>query len=183
MMINRQFVVNPDESTITDLFAEAGSSVVKLEPRIMKLLLMLIEAEGRLVTRGEIISQVWDNYGGADEGLNQAISFLRKTLNDRDKTLIKTIPTKGYMLVAEKSKEKEVATHSVKPVLNKAVYIAGLAVLITMLFFLPRFFSKNPSGPVEPPGTVIDTGHPSEERREQELKKGTGGGRDSVLDR
>jgi hypothetical protein len=58
----------------------------------------LVSNNGRLVTRGVFIQKVWNNYGGADEGLSQGISFLRKILMDSGKKVISTIPKSGYML-------------------------------------------------------------------------------------
>lgn len=91
--INNRFVVNRDRSEITDL--QNGKSV-RLEPRLLKLLGMLTDHPGELVSRERIIKDIWDDYPGAGDGLHQAISFLRKQLGDDDKTIIKTLPKAGY---------------------------------------------------------------------------------------
>jgi DNA-binding winged helix-turn-helix (wHTH) protein len=51
-----------------------------------------------LINRGYLKAKVWNNYGNADEALNQAISYLRKVLADDAKTMIETVPKKGYIL-------------------------------------------------------------------------------------
>lgn len=67
----------------------------------MKLLCLLVENRGQLVSRDRIIEDIWNGYGGGDEGLTQAISSLRKILNDKDKQVIETVPKSGYIFRGE----------------------------------------------------------------------------------
>ncbi|HZY40212.1 MAG TPA: winged helix-turn-helix domain-containing protein, partial [Mucilaginibacter sp.] len=85
--INDEFAVIPLSNQV--------SNNVKLEPRLMKLLCLLVSNRGCLVCREEIIEKIWNGYGGGDDGLTQAISFLRKILNDTDKKIIETVPKGG----------------------------------------------------------------------------------------
>ncbi|MBV7268698.1 winged helix-turn-helix domain-containing protein [Winogradskyella luteola] len=78
--------------------ANKKSDIIKIEDRVAKVLEILIKKSPNLVTRKELIEKVWQNYGGADDALNQAISNLRKLLNDDDKNNreIETVVKKGY---------------------------------------------------------------------------------------
>lgn len=96
-VLNNRFLVNP---VINNLSDKKTGKDVRLEPRLMNVLCFLAVNAGQLVSREQLIKEVWNNYGGADEGLNQAISFLRKLLDDPNKKIIETIPTKGYLLNA-----------------------------------------------------------------------------------
>jgi DNA-binding winged helix-turn-helix (wHTH) protein len=87
--INQDYTIYPDANTV--------GNTVKLEPRLMKLLCLLAANPGVLVTREKIVEKIWNGYGGGDEGLTQAISYLRKVLNDNDKVLIETVPKGGYI--------------------------------------------------------------------------------------
>jgi DNA-binding winged helix-turn-helix (wHTH) protein len=87
--INQDYTVYPDTNTV--------GNTVKLEPRLMKLLCLLAEDPGVLVTREKIVEKIWNGYGGGDEGLTQAISHLRKVLNDNDKAIIDTVSKGGYI--------------------------------------------------------------------------------------
>ena len=98
MVINKKYLINPGINVITD--KDAGIDT-RIEPRLMHVLCLLIESANEPVSRERLISEVWDNYPGADEGLNQAISFLRKSFSDDKKELIKTISKKGYILNAD----------------------------------------------------------------------------------
>jgi DNA-binding winged helix-turn-helix (wHTH) protein len=96
-IINNRFRVYPALNQVQDMQTR---QIIRLEPRIMAVLQHLSRYAGQLVSREELIRDIWHNYGGGDEGLSQAISFLRKTLGDQEKTLIRTIPKKGYCLTA-----------------------------------------------------------------------------------
>ena len=65
----------------------------------------------------QLIKEVWNDYGGADEALNQAISFIRKVPVDNNKEIIETIPKKGYVLHAVISNVEN--EHNILPTYNK----------------------------------------------------------------
>jgi len=94
-MINNRFCFFPALNHFSDI--KAGTDH-RIEPRIMAVLCVLVQRSGELVSRDELISDIWNDYGGGNEGLSQAISFLRKMLDDKDKLVIRTIPKKGYQL-------------------------------------------------------------------------------------
>ena len=73
----------------------------KLEPRIMAVLKILLEGDGQVVLREKLISSIWGDYPGGEEGLIQAISKLRRIFRDSAKSpkVIETIPKKGYRLL------------------------------------------------------------------------------------
>jgi len=122
----------------------ATNSQGRLEPRMLQLLCILVLNRGRVVTRDFFISEVWNNYGGADEGLSQGISFLRKSLMDSDKKIIATIPKQGYVLNCMVDfLEPDVPDHTVTngsgSVVNfksnwtlAALVIAGIAIILAV---------------------------------------------------
>ncbi|HTD98524.1 MAG TPA: winged helix-turn-helix domain-containing protein [Mucilaginibacter sp.] len=93
MLINDRFYVDPLRNEVTERHT---GKVDRIEPRLMKLLCLLAEYEGKTISRKMIIKEIWNDYPGGDEGLNQAISVLRKLLNDNDKRIIETLPKTGY---------------------------------------------------------------------------------------
>src|SRR5689334_21475569 len=65
------------------LVAESGP--IELGTRALDLLLVLLEADGSLVTKDELMSRVWPGIVVAEENLKVQISALRKALGqDRD---------------------------------------------------------------------------------------------------
>ena len=73
-----------------------------VEPLAMRILLVLKDAAGQVVTREELIQAVWpDGYAG-EGSLSRAIWTLRQVLGDdaRTPTFIETVPRIGYRLKA-----------------------------------------------------------------------------------
>src|SRR5579871_4433095 len=93
MLINDRFYVDPLRNEVTD---KQKGKLERVEPRLMKLLCLMVENEGRTVSREKIVTEIWNDYPGGDEGLNQAISVLRKLLDDDKKKIIETLPKTGY---------------------------------------------------------------------------------------
>src|SRR5687767_11999175 len=96
-LINNRFLVDAQVHHVKDISTGLDHH---LEPRIMAVLLALLKNPGTLVSRETLVQEIWNDYAGAEEGLTQAISSLRKLLSDDSKELIRTVPKKGYMLMA-----------------------------------------------------------------------------------
>jgi len=95
--INNRFFTDPATNVVKEI---SGESETHLEPRLMLLLCLLSKNVGKVVSREYLIKEIWNDYGGADEGLTQAISFLRRIIGDKNKKIIETVPKKGYILHA-----------------------------------------------------------------------------------
>lgn len=68
--------------------------VIKIRPRTFELLLMLMRAEGRLVSKSKILEQIWDDVGVDDQVIFQSVKEIRKVFARSD--VIKNVPRKGY---------------------------------------------------------------------------------------
>ncbi len=79
-----------------------AQGVVSLEPRTMKVLLLLAEATPSVVTREQLLEQVWVDALVTEHSLTIAISDLRKLFGDAPKkpAYIETIRSVGYRLIA-----------------------------------------------------------------------------------
>ena len=73
----------------------------------MKLLEILLERPGEVVTREELRSRVWpsESFGDFDQALNIAIGKLRSALGDSAESprFIETLPKRGYRFIADVS--------------------------------------------------------------------------------
>ena len=83
----------------------AGRSI-KLEKIPMELLILLVEKEGHLVTRQEIIERIWgkDVFVDTEHGINTAVRKVRQALRDDCEAprFIQTVAGKGYRFAGEK---------------------------------------------------------------------------------
>jgi len=68
---------------------------IELGTRALDLLLVLLEADGSLVTKDELVSRVWPGIVVAEENLKVQISALRKALGE-DRDFIRTEFGRGY---------------------------------------------------------------------------------------
>lgn len=77
-----------------------GDQRVALKPKVFQTLMVLVEAKGRVVTKEELMSQIWPNIYVEEGNLLKNISLLRKSLNERGENVdyIETIPKVGYRL-------------------------------------------------------------------------------------
>lgn len=134
--INDRFLIESASNKIVD---EQLHVTNRLEPRLMKLLVLLASKPGEVMERATLITQIWDDYPGADEGLSQAISFLRKALDDQQRTLICTVSKKGYFLkgkvvvVQPDQKAEEQVKRFNKPF---GTLIAGSVLLVLLILIL-----------------------------------------------
>ena len=80
-----------------------GDETVRLEPKVMEVLMALAARSGVVVTREELLSAVWPGVVVGDEALTQSIIKLRKALGDnpRSPAFIETISKRGYRLIAQ----------------------------------------------------------------------------------
>ncbi|MBK8167514.1 MAG: PD40 domain-containing protein [bacterium] len=75
--------------------------VHQIEPRIMRVLLVLVDAGGGVVTRQDLLDEVWADTVVGEEILTRAVSELRRVFGDdaRRPQYIETIRQHGYRLI------------------------------------------------------------------------------------
>jgi cholera toxin transcriptional activator len=81
-----------------------GPRTLRLQDQPLKILLMLLESPGTLVTREEMKQKLWaeDTFVDFEHSLSTAINKLRTALGDSatDSRYIETLPRKGYRFIA-----------------------------------------------------------------------------------
>jgi TolB-like protein/DNA-binding winged helix-turn-helix (wHTH) protein/Flp pilus assembly protein TadD len=80
---------------------------IRVQQQPMKLLEILLQHSGKVVTREELRSRVWpsESFGDFDQALNIAIGKLRSALGDSAESprFIETLPKRGYRFIADVS--------------------------------------------------------------------------------
>jgi len=92
-----QWLVQPDLNRIS-----GPDGPVRLEPRVMAVLLALAARPNQVVTRLELLDEVWGDTVVGEEILTRAVSELRRVFGDnaRRPEFIETIRQNGYRLIA-----------------------------------------------------------------------------------
>jgi len=107
--LNRPFYledwyIKPDLGRIS-----RGGEEVKLEPKVMSVLVYLAERAGEVVSRDELLDKLWPDVVVSYDSLSSTVIKLRKALGDdsRNSSYIETIPKKGYRCVASVSQKTD----------------------------------------------------------------------------
>jgi adenylate cyclase len=96
-----EWLADPADDTLI-----RGSEKIKIEPRMMRLLMRLARDPGQVVSQDQLLESVWAGVVVGSASIYQSISQLRKTLGDLDETpsYIETVARKGYRLIAPVSR-------------------------------------------------------------------------------
>lgn len=74
-----------------------GNQEIKLRPKSFDVLRYLTENPGRLVGKDELIESVWQGMAVTDDSVVQCLKDIRRALEDKDQTFIRTVPRRGYI--------------------------------------------------------------------------------------
>jgi len=76
---------------------------IPMQPQVFDLLLFLVAQRDRIVSKDDLVAEVWGNRPISDSALNSRINAVRKALQDDGKAqrLIRTIPRKGFRFVGD----------------------------------------------------------------------------------
>ncbi len=91
-----KFVLDPQERVLL-----ADGKSVHLTDKVFDTLLLLIQHNGRLLTKDEMMSSLWEESFVEESNLAKNISRLRKILNTDGVELIETLPKRGYRFRAD----------------------------------------------------------------------------------
>ena len=94
-----RFTVDVREGAVT-----GPGGTLRLEPKVMDVLLLLARQGGRVVSRADLMDTVWPDVVVTEHTLSRCIYQLRhqlgKIADGSEETLIETLPKRGYRLLA-----------------------------------------------------------------------------------
>jgi len=136
-----------------------GTQEHRLEPKMLDVLLLLAEHEGRPVPRVDLERGVWSGAAVGTELLNRTVWKLRKALGDDpgDPTYIETIPRVGYRLVApvRRDEAEAVASTSSNRSAARWVWTIGAVVAAAAMVVLALRRGSGGTGSVGPSAVHI----------------------------
>ena len=91
------------EVDLDRLEVRASGDVVAVEPQVFDVLSYLVEHRERLVTKEELLDNIWGDRFVTESALTSRIKSARRALGDngRDQAVIRTVHGRGYQFVAE----------------------------------------------------------------------------------
>ncbi len=95
MFMLGRWTVDPMSREVTD-----GSAKTRLSPKALGVLMALDKASGQVVSRGELLDDVWAGVTVGEEVLTHAIAELRRAFDEsaRDPKVVETVHRAGYRL-------------------------------------------------------------------------------------
>jgi TolB-like protein/DNA-binding winged helix-turn-helix (wHTH) protein len=155
--------IEPDRNAIF-----GAGEPVRVEPKVMDVLVGLAEADGDVVSRDALIARVWAVDFGGDESVTRAVSLLRKALKEAGlgEDVIETVSKRGYRLTIRPSPATSISEaiapsapsrsisgsaaparrgrRSARTLLYFALAVVAVAVLAYIVH--ERFFARGPEG-------------------------------------
>ena len=128
------WLVQPTLNTVS-----ANGASVRLEPKVMAVLVCLAARPGEPVSKQELLNTVWADAFVTEDVLSRSISELRRVFDDdsRQPKFIQTIPKRGYRLVASVEAVNrsihETTVSARRPVRKTWFSIAG-AIAVLLIF-------------------------------------------------
>src|SRR5262245_7050274 len=118
----------------------------KLEPQVFNVLLYLIEHRERVVTKDELLEQLWPNQFISEVTLNHRVMAARKSIGDsgRAQHCIKTLHGRGYRFIAEVRAVEPPVEHSSRVPVGTAPLPAPSTIAVST----PLSFGVVPRPPV-----------------------------------
>ena len=79
---------------------QCGDQIERPEPKVLDLLLLLATRDGDVVTKDELVAEIWGGRAMPDEPIVHCVYKLRGHFGDRAKpyTYVDTLPRRGYRL-------------------------------------------------------------------------------------
>jgi len=123
------FAFGPYEADLPSGELRKGGTRVKIQDLPLRLLSVLAEKPGQVVTREELQKRLWpeDTFVDFEDGLNTAVKKLREALGDDPEKprYIETIPRRGYRFLAEVKQmpaPKLAPVSSAEPAASEAIH-------------------------------------------------------------
>jgi len=103
----------------------SGSNEVRLEPKPLEMLYVLVSRAGEVITKLELLDAVWPDEAVVEGVLTTNINKLRSAIGDSDKKTIVTIRGIGYKLTGSVQWETATSTVDAVPSIDQGSTIPG----------------------------------------------------------
>jgi DNA-binding winged helix-turn-helix (wHTH) protein/Flp pilus assembly protein TadD len=134
---------------------------IRLQEQPFRILALLLEHPGELVTREEIRQKLWSHntFVEFDAALNTAVRKLREALNDSadNPRFLETVPRRGYRFIAPVALPPEPQTMaSIEPRIRRHVYLWVAAAFIVVGAAVGGFQQlRRPGSQIAPKDTIV----------------------------
>jgi len=119
---------------------------IAVEPQVFNVIIYLIENRDRIVSRDDLLDNIWKDRIVSDTSINNHIKSVRKVLGDDGikQAVIKTIHSRGYQFIAkieDNSKAIELIEQSYKPKKFRSNMLV-LSAFVLLVFVSIKYYQK-----------------------------------------
>jgi DNA-binding winged helix-turn-helix (wHTH) protein/TolB-like protein len=127
-----------------------GSVCVRLEPQPGRVLAVLVERAGEVVTRAELQQRVWggETFVDFEHGLNYCVAQIRTALGDSasEPRFIETLPRRGYRFIAPVTGSDAPAVSNGRRSLRRGAMIGAIAAALVAAAAWTMLASRSAAG-------------------------------------
>lgn len=149
--LNRGFKIGEWEVLPARGELRRGDTVIQPEPKVLGVLLSLAARDGDVVTKDELVEEVWDGRATADDPIIRCVYQLRGHLGDKEKPYqyVDTLVRRGYclkqpVLLHEPASEGAVTFDESPPKRSRIWAIATLVIAIGLAGLVYKEFIVSP---------------------------------------
>jgi DNA-binding winged helix-turn-helix (wHTH) protein len=110
------YCFGPYRLRVVERILECDDELVRVTPKVVDTLLVLLEHAGTVVCKEQLMERVWPDVVVVESGLTRNISVLRQAIEDTGTRYIETIPRRGYRFVGQIMVERPTKTVVPQPI-------------------------------------------------------------------
>lgn len=153
---------------------QQGSEDIKLRPQSFEVLCCLVRHHGTLVSKQQLFDTVWHGSVVTDDSLTQCLIDIRKAIGDVSRTMIRTVPARGFRfdlpvsVQAEPTAVEETASGSRRSVVRRRWSALVVFLLVIGATVFARYVADREAENFAAPGsgTVRDSSSSNAQARE-----------------
>jgi len=115
---------------------------IKLRPKSFEVLRYLVEHDGRLVSKDELLDAIWGNTVVTEDSVTQCLIDIRRALHDQSQKTIRTVPRRGY--VFELPVTKRGGRVEASSVVSPKTIVISLLCVAAIIFAYDNWWMSGP---------------------------------------
>ena len=120
---------------------------IKIRAQSFQVLAFLLSRHGTLVSKEELHKEIWGNKVVSDDSLTHCLLDIRKCLGDVDKTIIRTVPRRGYIFEAPCRQELLPANGTAQTPQSPRNKLVTIAVALLVIAAVITWFARSDGDP------------------------------------
>jgi DNA-binding winged helix-turn-helix (wHTH) protein/TolB-like protein/Tfp pilus assembly protein PilF len=112
---------------------DPSGHVVVLRPQALAVLLELARRKGEVVTKRDLLAHVWPGLVVTADSLVQCVVDIRHALGDTGQRIVRTVPRRGYMLIADAAHDADAPVASAPAARRRYRAAAAALGLVTAI--------------------------------------------------